>query len=263
MSQEINLLNPALRPKRDWLDFRHVAMATGVAALMVAAVAAVVRYEFAGREREQAAVASRLELARQSMQSMQSALAVRKSDPSLTPALEQLEATLAQRREVLKLARGLAADTGGAAEAMRGFSRQRLEGLWLTAFSIGPAGFELSGRALDPLLLPTYIGRLNAEPAFRGRRFAALDMRGIEAGAPIPAVLPLAPPATGRPTIAGAGTAQTAPAGTAAPANAAATARGTGADGEGPVAALRFTEFTLRATLPKPPVENVARGAAQ
>lgn len=256
MSQEINLLNPALRPKRDWLDFRHVAMATGATALLVAVVAGYVRYEFSGREREQATVASRLALARQSMQSMQSALAVRKSDPSLMPTLERLEATLAQRQEVLKLARGLEANSGGAAEAMRGFARQRMEGLWLTAFSIGPAGFELSGRALDPLLLPTYIGRLNAEPAFRGRRFAALDMRGIEAGSPMPAVLPLPSPAAGRTTAAGSGaaTAQTAPAGAA---------RGTGADTEGPVAALRFTEFTLRASLPKPPVENIARGAVQ
>jgi hypothetical protein len=34
---------------------------------------------------------------------------------------------------------------------------------------------------LSPALLPRYIDKLNTETAFFGRRFAALDMTGVEA----------------------------------------------------------------------------------
>lgn len=242
MSQDINLLNPALRPKRDLLCFRNVAAATGAALLLVVVGAAVAQWRLAEGAREQIAVAGQLAQARQATQSMQSALAGRKSDASLDKALERAEAEVAQRRESLDLARGLAAAPGGVAEAMLGFSRQRLEGLWLTGFGIGPGGFDLRGRMLDPLLLPVYIRRLNGEPAFRGRRFAALDMTGVEAGTPLSPPVPTSPAApAAAPLAAGAGIG-------AVPAPGAA----------GPVAAVRFVEFSLRASLP-PPAEPAGR----
>lgn len=245
MSQDINLLNPALRPKRDLLCFRNVAAATVVALLLVVVGAAVAQWRLAEGVREQAAVAGQLAQARQATQSMQSALAGRKSDASLDKALERAEAEVAQRRESLALARGLAAAPGGVAEAMLGFSRQRLEGLWLTGFGIGPGGFDLRGRVLDPLLLPVYIRRLNGEPAFRGRRFAALDMTGVEAGTPLSPPVPTSPATPATPA---------APALAAVAGIGAASAPGAA----GPVAAVRFVEFSLRASLP-PPAEPAGR----
>lgn len=239
MSQEINLLNPALRPKRDWLSFRNVALAAGVAVLATAISIAFAHYQLAVRESELAAVGVRLAQSRQAMQSMQGTLAGRKSDTSLTQEVERLENSLRQRREVLKLAQGLAAESGSVAEVMRGLARQRLEGLWLVGFGIGPDGFDLNGRTLDPSLLPVYIRRLNAEPAFRGRRFAALDMQGFEAGAPVAAAVLEQGGAKG--ALASGGEMPPA-AGGSAPAVA--------------VAAVRYAEFALRATLPKPPVET-------
>jgi hypothetical protein len=56
----------------------------------------------------------------------------------------------------------------------------------------------MRGRLLDPALLPAYIRRLNGEPAFRGRHFAALDMQGVlpppvvagQTSVPVPAAPP-------------------------------------------------------------------------
>jgi hypothetical protein len=51
---------------------------------------------------------------------------------------------------------------------------------------------EIRGRTLDPALLPEYIRRLNAEPAFRGHRFAALSVALPTAPAPAASVAPAA-----------------------------------------------------------------------
>lgn len=193
MSQEINLVNPALRPKRDWLSFQVVSLATLVTLLLVGVAVAVVRLDLAAGRQAQAAAAAQLATVTQEVQQLQAAFAARRNDPALAQEAERLAAATVQRREVLKVAQGLAAEAGGVAEAMRGFARQRLEGVWLTAFNIGPGGFDLSGRLLDPALLPAYIRRLNAEPAFRGRHFAALDMQGVEPAPPAAGTAPAAP----------------------------------------------------------------------
>lgn len=215
MSQEINLINPALRPRRDWLSFRRVAPAAPAALLLVAGIAGALRVSVSSGQKAQTSAAAQLATARDQAQALQARLAARRSDPALEQEAAQLAAALGQRREQLKLARGLAAEDGGFAEVMRGFSRQRVEGVWLTGFSVGPGGFDIRGRLLDPGLLPAYIRRLNGEPAFRGRQFAALDMLGVE---------PTAAPAAG-------GAPAAAPAASPAP--------------SGPA---RYTEFTLRAT---------------
>ena len=64
-----------------------------------------------------------------------------------------------------------------AGEYLRAFSRQSLDGLWLTAFTITGAGeLEISGRALRPDLVPAYIQRLNEEEVLAGRSFARFEM---------------------------------------------------------------------------------------
>lgn len=184
MSQEINLLNPALRPKRDWLSSRRVALASLAALFVVAAAVVALRIDLASEQKAQTSAAAQLSAVRDEVQALQARLVARKNDPALEQEAVHLAAAIAQRREVLKQARGLAAEEGGFAEVMRGFSRQRVEGVWLTSFNTGPGGFDIRGRLLDPALLPAYIRRLNAEPAFRGRHFAALDMLGVEPSSP-------------------------------------------------------------------------------
>ena len=218
MSQEINLVNPALRPKRDWLAFQGVVAAAAVSLLLVTALYAYARVSAGTSLQAQVAVKNRLEALQQEVQSAQAALTARVSDPQLEKEVVRMTVAVKQRGEVLRLAEELAThSSGGVAEVMRGFSRQRMEGVWLTGFSVGPGGFDIRGRLLDPASLPAYIRRLNAEIAFRGRSFAALDMQGV---VPQP-----------QPVDAGA---------------AAAIPASTQLQAAGPA---RYTEFALRATL--------------
>lgn len=231
MSQEINLLNPALLPRRDALGFETVAIATAVSLLVIGGLYAWAGSRSDAAQRQQAAAATQLKSAQQDLQVAQAQLAAKKNDPALEQEAQRLGLVVRQSRELLRLAEGSSASGGGdMTSVMRGFSRQVTEGVWLTAFSVGPAGFEIRGRLLDPSLLPAYIRKLNGEPAFKGRSFAALDMR--------------------------AGTAEASAGAAPVPSSA------SGSGGAAPVAQSpslpRFTEFALQASPPA-----TAAGSAQ
>lgn len=192
MSQQINLLNRDLRARHDWLAFNVVApLALAVVALVAVAVVWV-RAEQGQLVTREAAVAAQLKASQERLQALARQIGERKGDPRLEVESQRLAAAVQRRRDVLQvLADGGLEKGGGFAEIMAGLSRQAMDGLWLTAFSAAGSDFEIRGRMLDPALLPDYIRRLNAESAFRGRRFDMLDMKGV-----------LPPPAV--PTAAGA-----------------------------------------------------------
>jgi hypothetical protein len=88
-----------------------------------------------------------------------------------------------QRQEVLSLiAQGDVAQGNAYSGLLQGFSRQMVDGVWLLGFGFAEKEIEMRGRLIDPALLPAYINKLNDEPAFAGRRFAALEMTGVEPG---------------------------------------------------------------------------------
>lgn len=85
--------------------------------------------------------------------------------------------SLQQAFDILK--KGDIGDTGGYAVFLRAFSRQIVDGVWLTGFNIVGAGNEMSlqGRALRPELVAAYIGRLKNEATLQGKNFSSLDIR--------------------------------------------------------------------------------------
>lgn len=178
MSQEINLLNPALRPKFNLLTFKPVA---SVALVILLALGATYAYTSAELERsikQRQGGERTLGDLQTAVREAQAALAGMRPNPALAAQIEAGEAQLARENDILaRVSESTATASGGFADVMRGFSRQIIDGVWLTAFSSNSQGMEIHGRLTNPGLLPTYLERLNGEPAFRGRRFAALDMQ--------------------------------------------------------------------------------------
>lgn len=180
MSQQINLLLPELRPRFDWLALPVVAAASlCLLALVVAYVVAgnLRGSELALRER---GLKNELAAVQQESQALAQALGARRGDPLLPQRVDLARLEVDQRRQVLDLlASGSFGATQGFAGVFQGFSRQIVKGVWLVGFSVAGPEIEIRGRLTDPGLLPAYVGRLNEDPAFAGRRFAALDMKGV------------------------------------------------------------------------------------
>jgi hypothetical protein len=99
--------------------------------------------------------------------------------------LGTVRAELESKRALSELLeRGLGHASQGFSTALLGLGRQRVEGLWLTDFSLADGDqLALRGRALSGALLLRYLERLGGESAFEGREFRTFELaRDPEAG---------------------------------------------------------------------------------
>jgi hypothetical protein len=179
MMHHINLYDPALLRRREWLTAVNLAFAVAIIIFAMLLWGSWARVDAAGQADQAAAQESRLKAAREESIALAGQLASRKADPKLELDIAALQELLGVRQNILTaLGQGESTRPAGHADYLRGLARQSVANVWLTGFSIGPDGsrMEIRGRTLDPALLPEYIRRLSAEPVFRGRRFASLNV---------------------------------------------------------------------------------------
>lgn len=182
MSRQINLYDPALRKQREWLTSRNLLIAAMISVLLVSLGATAARWQLAVRAEQARSVNTQLLSARQAFAEFTRLLSTQKEDPQLVAEVQHRQAELQAARKALEALQGMGsgsqANDPGGAEILRALSRQHLDGLWLTGLSIRDGAFELRGRMTNQALLPEYLRRLEREPVFHGRHFAALDMQG-------------------------------------------------------------------------------------
>lgn len=181
MSQQINLLLPELRPRFDWLALPVVAGAAlvGLLLLLLIAQGQVIRLD--RLKSQEATINGQLLNLQQQVQVLGRSLSARHGNADLPLQIATVKVDVAQRREVLAfVGQGDAGMGSGFSGMLQGFARQAVDGVWLVGFGLAREGIEIRGRLLDPALLPVYINRLNDDPAFVGRRFSALEMKGVD-----------------------------------------------------------------------------------
>ena len=204
MSQQINLYEARLRPSRDPLTGRRLLGALGLLLVLVVAAGALARAAAERAETELRVVQAELTAGQEQLAALTKALSARQVSAQLRAQIEQTKVPLAARQAAMALFdSGQLGNREGFSAILSGFARQTPNDLWLTGFTISLGGreIEICGRALDAAGLPAYIQRLSAEPAFKGRRFAALDMHRVNpvvdkpdaAAAPTPDAAPTLP----------------------------------------------------------------------
>lgn len=183
MSQQVNLILLALRPRFDWLALPIVVGAAVAGLLLLGVMAVFGAMQARSLKAGEAEIKGQVLAAQQQIQSLGQTLGARQGDPALDGLIAAARQAVTQRQEVLSLiAQGDVAHGNAYSGLLQGFSRQVVDGVWLTGFGFAEKNIEIHGRLTDPSILPAYINKLNDEPAFAGRRFAALDMTGIEPG---------------------------------------------------------------------------------
>jgi hypothetical protein len=178
LSQQINLFNPAFR-KRRGSSAAILLWVIGVAVLAIGVAAGYEHYRLRQARDDAKAVATQLAQAQAQQEKLAAEQKARKPDTGREAELVALLAQVKRRRAVIDaLKSGAAGTSSGFSEYMRAFSRQTLDGVWLTGFDIDGGGQELmlSGRALSPDLVPLYLERLKREPLMQGRQFATLKI---------------------------------------------------------------------------------------
>lgn len=204
MSQQINLYEARLRPRRDLLTGRRLGVALGLLLVLIVAAGALARVAAERSEAELRGVQAELTASQEKLAALTKTLSASKVSARLQAQINDARMPLAARQAVMTLLdSGQLGNREGFSAILSGFSRQTSNDLWLTGFSVSLGGqeIEIRGRSLDAAGLPGYLQRLAAESAFKGRRFAALDMRRVdpaqdkpaEGAAPAPAASPALP----------------------------------------------------------------------
>ncbi len=179
MSQYINLLGPAFRKQREGLTLARALMALALTVLVMLALQAHDQQQLSGL-REELTSAQRLVKA-QSVHTdrLKGEGAAKKGSSGLDVEVQRLEGDLKSARDSMTVLEGGAlGNRYGFARYLQAFSRQAIDGLWLTGFSVAGSGdVAINGRVLRPELVPAYIQKLNNEPALQGRAFSALELR--------------------------------------------------------------------------------------
>jgi hypothetical protein len=180
MSQQINLFNPAFVKQHK--HFSLLAMLQGLGLLVAGSLVfygyALQQVEQLGKQSEESTKrfnAEQVRLARYAAE-----FSPQQANQALQDEVRRLEKQLADQAELIELMKsGAVGNTTGYSEYMRAFSRQVVQGLWLTGFRVSgdAAQISLNGAVLAPELLPAYIQRLSQENIMRGRTFSTLQMR--------------------------------------------------------------------------------------
>ena len=199
MSQQINLFNPIFMKQRKYFSLLAMLQALG---MIIAG--ALIFYGYAIYQVNQLNQQLEQNTKRYNAEQILQARYVAEFSPQLSNKLLQneiqlLEKQAAEQNEIIEtLKSGALGNTIGYSEYMRAFSRQVVQGLWLTGFKVtgDAAQISLSGGVVNPELLPTYIQRLGKERIMHGKTFSTLKMQqnkvdvGVVAGqTPAPAVL--------------------------------------------------------------------------
>jgi len=179
VSQQINLFNPIFLQQKKIFTTATMARALGVLLAGGLLMVAYGRSSVAALEKEAAKTSALLVTRQAKLEQVNIEYAPRKKSVELETQLRQAKAELAALSEVAGiLRRGELGNTDGYSGYFKALARQNVDGLWLTGVSIVGAGNDIGvrGRALDPALVPGYLGKLAREGIMQGKAFTSLQI---------------------------------------------------------------------------------------
>lgn len=187
MSQYINLFGPAFRKPRLLLSLNRAAALAALAAVVMIGLQFYHQHQLAGLQTELVSAQGLLK-AQSAYTDRLKGEGAQKGNTGLATEVQRLEMELKSARDAMAVLEGGAlGNRNGFAGYLQAFSRQALNGLWLTGFTVGGAGeVAIQGRVISADLLPEYIQKMNREPALKGREFSALEMRRPAAPPAVP-----------------------------------------------------------------------------
>ncbi len=180
MSQQINLFNPIFLKQKKIFAASTMAQSLGVIVLACILISVYAGWQLNMREKQAAQSAGQASKLKARLDNAAIQFAPHQADPSLAIQLQKTEEDVTSLQRVEDALNGGGfGDTKGYSIYFRSFSRQIVDGLWLTGVNINGAGrqIDLKGRALRADLVPEYLKRLGREAEMKSKTFATLDMK--------------------------------------------------------------------------------------
>lgn len=180
MSQQINLLNPDLIKKDSLLSQTNIALAAGLFLFATVGFYIFENNYLMELESQNIATAHQLSDLKETINQLVAKQHNQQGKTStLATKIEALERKKMHQQAIINSVNQNSIKTGQSyAALLRAFSKQSLDGLWITGLSIDQDAQNLSikGRTLNADLVPEFIAKLRAEPALNGKTFTDLNM---------------------------------------------------------------------------------------
>lgn len=180
MSQQINLINPALIKQKDFLTTLNITMVYGALALSLLGWYVYTAQQMTTLKMSRDQLASELQHVQAALAEMTAARAPKAPNQTLIAELQTLEEKHQVQMQILQaMQQGRPSQDKGLASYMLGLARQSTDGLWLTGFSIDQTHHTVSlkGRSMDAAVLPDYMRKLGHEAVFAGQTFGGLRIQ--------------------------------------------------------------------------------------
>ncbi|HEY3325702.1 MAG TPA: hypothetical protein VGK14_00870 [Novimethylophilus sp.] len=179
MAQQINLINPELRPKFELLTAALMAKVVAAFALLLGIYAWSLSHEATKLAQQREEWAHRTQDEQSKLLQVAQRNPVRTVSQVLQAEIKMTAEKVSEREKVFAaLKSGSIRSRAGFSGLLHGFARQSVNGLWLTGIMANAAGdqMRISGKALSPDLIPQYLMRLSGDQALHGRSFSTLEV---------------------------------------------------------------------------------------
>jgi Tfp pilus assembly protein PilN len=178
MSQQLNLVNPALLPPKPFFQFASMMLSLAVMAVVLVAFSAWINLSLKSYEQEATQSAQRVTAKQAQLATLEQTSAKRVVSPQL---LEEQSAAAAESQRLQQLA-GQLAQLGGQqavrsrADLLFALAERPSKGVWLTAIEVSGERIAFDGMTLAAANLPLWMAQLQQSPAFAGQRFGGLEL---------------------------------------------------------------------------------------
>ena len=186
MSQQINLFNPIFMKQRKYFSLLTMLQALGMIVAGSLLFYGYAIYQVGELRKQSEESTKRYSAEQQRMVRFAAEFSPQQANRTLQDEVQRMEKQSTDQAELIETIKsGAVGNTTGYSEYMRAFSRQMVQGLWLTGFRVtgDAAQISLSGAVLNPELLPAYIQRLGKEGVMQGKAFSTLQMQQPKDGA--------------------------------------------------------------------------------
>jgi outer membrane murein-binding lipoprotein Lpp len=181
VKQQINLYQAEFQEKQVELPAEQIYLLAGGLLLILVLSSVVLSISNTSAQSKLDQLTAAAATLKQTNDALDQQLKSRAVDQQLQASANEAAKQMQARQDILLLVERTesAAQTVKFSELLAGLGRQHVSGLWLSRIEIANAGQELhlEGNALQPGLIPEFIGRLNKEPSYAGREFRKVVVR--------------------------------------------------------------------------------------
>lgn len=179
MNQQINLFQPIFRKERKILSF--IAMVQ-ICVIVLAALAAISGYSWwqtVSLKRDLAGLKQQHQIRLAQLARTTREIAKLHREDQSQSEIDRLEQELRAERHILAVLDGKQLrQIKGFSSYFESFSRQVVNGMWLTGFDVAEGGqsVQIRGSSTEPALVPRFLQGLSREKQLQGTEFSVLQM---------------------------------------------------------------------------------------